>query len=79
MLVGFLFRFWVLNCLEFRFPSRSIGSSARCSDRNLMLVSRYKLDVIVASNDENQVHVTKTAENIFSEEVLILFYPIYWC
>jgi hypothetical protein len=42
----------------------------------LTLVSRYKLDVIVASNDENQVQVTKTAEKYFDERCWFFLFPI---
>ena len=72
----FFFRFWVLNCLEFRLPFHSIGSRHVAGTESYLIVSRYKLDIIVVSNCENQV--TKTAENNFDERCLF-FFLLYWC
>ena len=74
----FFFRFWVLNCLEFRLPFHIIGSRRVAGTESYHIVSRYKLDIIVASNCENQVQVTKTAENNFDERCLF-FFLLYWC
>ena len=72
----FFFRFWVLNCLEFRLPFHIIGSRRVAGTESYHIVSRYKLDIIVASNCENQV--TKTTENNFDERCLF-FFLLYWC
>ena len=72
----FFFRFWVLNCLEFRLPFHSIGNRRVAGIESYLIVSRYKLDIIVASNCENLV--TKTAENNFDERCLF-FFLLYWC
>ena len=72
----FFFRFWVLNCLEFRLPFHCIGSRRVAGTESYLIVSRYKLDIIVASNCENLV--TKTAENNFDERCLF-FFLLYWC
>ena len=74
----FFFRFWVLNCLEFRLPFHIIGSRRVAGTESYHIVSRYKLDIIVASNCENQVQVTKTAENNFDERCLF-FFLLFWC
>ena len=70
----FFFRFWVLNCLELGSPS--VGSRRVAGTESYLIVSRYKLDIIVASNCENQV--TKTAKNNFDERCLF-FFLLYWC
>jgi len=72
----FFFMFWVLNCLEFRLPFHIIGSRRVAGTESYHIVSRYKLDIIVVSNCENQV--TKTAKNNFDERCLF-FFLLYWC